>query len=463
MDVSLLFMLRTSHQFSLLLLITVIFFGSYTPQADANPAARKIAKSVVGKCAKGKCTRKKGNVRKKSTQAPAKKHKSKRQNASKSTSSKSTSQKSSSQSNAKLRSQKLKNSRSLNRWQKEKQKKQKASKNHQFRANQPKTASSPKISLVDQQFISRAKPKNANAVKQVARKVRRDKCRKLSSSKCTKLIEKELNKRSLLKGRAPSRNAFKARNKNKSNRVAMIGKTKAPKKRSGKTKAIKSRSGNTKASPGSCCFVAGTQVLTTTGYKNIEDVQLGEKLWAKNTDTGEQDWKPVTRVFVEPDRGIYDIRLESKNGFEQKIEATDDHPFYVVDSGWKQTIELNIGDLIETDGHGPMQVVSVADTSRLELTYNFTVADFHTYYVTEKNVLVHNCPFKKRTGAGKNEAHGDGGRAAIKAEQQLADLKTQLKTANKRDAKKIKQKIQNIQKDIQRKRKGENHSMKKKG
>ena len=31
---------------------------------------------------------------------------------------------------------------------------------------------------------------------------------------------------------------------------------------------------------GSCCFVAGTQVLTESGYKNIEDVKLGEKLWA---------------------------------------------------------------------------------------------------------------------------------------------------------------------------------------
>ncbi|ODB35615.1 hypothetical protein BB427_03165 [Pseudoalteromonas sp. BMB] len=439
-------MLRKNHSFSLLLLITVIFLGSYTSQADANPLARKIAKEVVGKCAKGKCAKKKGSIRNKPTNSSTKNNKSKQNKASKSTSSKSnssksTSQKSSSQINANLRSQKLKNSRSLNRWHKEGQGNNTKPQAH---ATRPKTASSSKISQVDKQFVSRAKPKKANAVKQVARKVRRDKCRKLSSSKCNKLIDEELNKQSLLKDSPPPRHVSKAKNNDKSNHVAMIGKTKAPKKRS-------------------CCFVAGTQVLTATGYKNIEDVQLGEKLWAKNTDTGEQDWKPVTRVFVEPDRGIYDIRLESESDFEQKIEATDDHPFYVIGSGWKQTIELNIGDLIETDGHGPMQVVSVVDTSRLELTYNFTVADFQTYYVTEKNVLVHNCPFKKRTGAGKNEAHGDGGRAAIKAEQQLADLKMQLKTANKRDAKRIKQKIKNIQKDIERKRKGENHSMKKKG
>ncbi|MCO7227503.1 polymorphic toxin-type HINT domain-containing protein [Pleionea sp. CnH1-48] len=141
----------------------------------------------------------------------------------------------------------------------------------------------------------------------------------------------------------------------------------------------------------SCCFVAGTQVLTESGYKNIEDIELGEKLWAKNTDTGEQDWKPVTRLFVEPGRGIYEIKLIGQDGFIQKIEATDDHPFYVVGKGWKQTLELDIGDRIETDGYGEMRVLHVLDEKRSDVTYNFTVADFHTYYVTKRNVLVHNC------------------------------------------------------------------------
>ena len=141
----------------------------------------------------------------------------------------------------------------------------------------------------------------------------------------------------------------------------------------------------------SCCFVAGTQVLTESGYKNIEDVQPGEKLWAKNIESGKQDWKPVTRIFVEPDRGIYAVKLVGAEGFEQSIEATDDHPFYVAGTGWKTTLELLAGDQIETDGYGAMAVASVVDQQRSDLTYNFAVADFHTYYVTERNILVHNC------------------------------------------------------------------------
>ena len=189
-----------------------------------------------------------------------------------------------------------------------------------------------------------------------------------------------------------------------------------------------------------CCFVAGTQVLTEDGYKNIEDVKLGEKLWAKNVDTGEQEWKAVTKIFNEPDRGIYEIKLHGNDGFEQKIEATDDHPFYVIGKGWKTTIELKVGDEIETDGNGAMKVISVVDEQRQALTYNFTVADFHTYYVTKKNVLVHNCDLQMKSGglgestkgsfdSVKNTANqiANSGDSAAKA-CAACKLKTSLKT-----------------------------------
>jgi RHS repeat-associated protein len=151
-----------------------------------------------------------------------------------------------------------------------------------------------------------------------------------------------------------------------------------------------------KALKRSCCFVAGTQVLTENGYKAIEDVKMGERLWSKNTDTGAQDFKPVTKIFVEPGRDIFEIKLVGNDGFEQNIEATDDHPFYVVDQGWKTTLQLQSGDQIETDDDAPMRVVSVTDENRQDVTYNFTVADFHTYYVSKRNVLVHNCAMPVR-------------------------------------------------------------------
>jgi len=184
----------------------------------------------------------------------------------------------------------------------------------------------------------------------------------------------------------------------------------------------------------SCCFVAGTQVLTEDGYKSIEDIKLGEKLWAKNVETGEQEWKAVTKIFNEPDRGIYEIKLLGNDGFEQKIEATDDHPFYVIGSGWKTTIELKVGDEIETDGSGAMTVVSVVDEKRQALTYNFTVADFHTYYVTKKNVLVHNCGIEMKGSGNAARIKGDPSQAVAEAGLDKAKLtcaQCKLKTSIK--------------------------------
>ena len=60
---------------------------------------------------------------------------------------------------------------------------------------------------------------------------------------------------------------------------------------------------------------------------------------------------------------------------------------------------------------------------------------------------------------GKNEQHGDNGRAIGKAESQIGELENQLKNAkNNKEREKINRKIANIKKTAQKKKKGENHS-----
>lgn len=60
---------------------------------------------------------------------------------------------------------------------------------------------------------------------------------------------------------------------------------------------------------------------------------------------------------------------------------------------------------------------------------------------------------------GKNEQHGDNGRAIGKAESQIGELENQLKNAkSKKEKEKINRKIANIKKTAQKKKKGENHS-----
>jgi len=63
------------------------------------------------------------------------------------------------------------------------------------------------------------------------------------------------------------------------------------------------------------------------------------------------------------------------------------------------------------------------------------------------------------SGASKNERHGDGGRAQAKADKQLSDLQNRLTNATSRKEKmEIRRKINNIKKDAERKRHGEEHS-----
>ena len=68
-------------------------------------------------------------------------------------------------------------------------------------------------------------------------------------------------------------------------------------------------------------------------------------------------------------------------------------------------------------------------------------------------------PTQYEKSNGKNEQHGDGGRALEKADKQIKDLEKQYENSKSRvERQRIRKKIDRIRKDAQRKRKGENHS-----
>ena len=143
-----------------------------------------------------------------------------------------------------------------------------------------------------------------------------------------------------------------------------------------------------------CCFVAGTKVLTLTGFKNIEDIREGDLVYAKNVETGEQDWKPVTHLFNKY-RLIYDLTVKNETGHTERIKTTDDHPFYVTGVGFVDTVDLQPGQIIETENHSKVTVESAVTLGEYQTTYNLEVDDFHTYYATEHVLLVHNCNVAK--------------------------------------------------------------------
>ena len=68
---------------------------------------------------------------------------------------------------------------------------------------------------------------------------------------------------------------------------------------------------------GSRCLSEGTQVLTSTGWKSIETVQLGDLVL-----THKNRWRPVTEVF---DNGIREVVEIKGQGHPDSLKLTPDH------------------------------------------------------------------------------------------------------------------------------------------
>jgi Cu/Zn superoxide dismutase len=122
---------------------------------------------------------------------------------------------------------------------------------------------------------------------------------------------------------------------------------------------------------------------------------------AKDAATGEQQWKQVTHLFETPEKEMLEVGLEGEGGTTETIETTPGHPFWVQEQGWTHAVDLKSGDIVSTADGSWLRVTSTTLT-RKGTVYNFTVADFHTYFVGELGAWVHNtspCPTAPKRGA----------------------------------------------------------------
>ncbi len=141
------------------------------------------------------------------------------------------------------------------------------------------------------------------------------------------------------------------------------------------------------AKGGNVCFVAGTMILTAAGHITIEAVKAGDWVWATDPETGETELKQVVQTFVNEATELVHITV---NG--EKIVCTTEHPFYSPVKGWTAACKLRAGDILVML-NGEYVVVEQVQHELLETpvtVYNFEVEGFHTYYVGDTGVLVHN-------------------------------------------------------------------------
>jgi hypothetical protein len=157
--------------------------------------------------------------------------------------------------------------------------------------------------------------------------------------------------------------------------------------------------GNTKmvtAGGGPQCFVAGTEILTVDGIKNIEDIQVGDWVIADDPTTpGGLEAKQVLDTFDNEVTELYDLYVDG-----EVISTTAEHPFWVPDKGWVKASDLAVGDLLQTDEETFVDLDKIERREGNFKVYNFEVEGFPTYFVSELGILVHNTcipPYGSRT------------------------------------------------------------------
>ena len=136
-------------------------------------------------------------------------------------------------------------------------------------------------------------------------------------------------------------------------------------------------------------FPAGTLVSTEHGLVPIEALEAGDRVWSEDTETGDQQLHPVTRLFHREAAQL--VRVTTSG---ETFEATEAHPFQVEAEGWILAAHLRPGDRLVTRSGATLTVESVEVLPAMEEpvpVFNLEVQEDHNYFVSTDQALVHNC------------------------------------------------------------------------
>jgi RHS repeat-associated protein len=147
------------------------------------------------------------------------------------------------------------------------------------------------------------------------------------------------------------------------------------------------------------CFVPGTLVATEDGARPIEELEIGDKVWALNLETQQNELAEVVRLF---ERQAPDTWILTVDGGKE-IETTDEHPFFVEGKGFTRADQLQAGDRLRTFEGEWIRIEAVASRPDPRPVHNFEVADQHNYYVGTEQILVHNCAAKTKKKKAKEK------------------------------------------------------------
>ena len=137
------------------------------------------------------------------------------------------------------------------------------------------------------------------------------------------------------------------------------------------------------------CFVKGTKVKTENGFKNIEDIKIGDKVYSYNLNNNSLELKKVLNTIKSNTIDTYKVTIGGKT-----VEMSPKHQLYIIDKGWVRAYDLNVNDKL-LDVNGKQITISKIEYKKYDSpidTYNLTIEGNNNYFVTDIQVLVHNAP-----------------------------------------------------------------------
>ena len=140
------------------------------------------------------------------------------------------------------------------------------------------------------------------------------------------------------------------------------------------------------------CFIAGTLILTSIGNKKIEDIKVGDEVWAYNEETGTNKLKRVVHLFKGKTTKWTNLIVDI-DGRKEKIVCTPGHKIYLPElKKWISAgkLQLNSKVLLSNGYYGTIIENELIHLDHEEDTYNFEVEEYHNYYVGTEGILVHN-------------------------------------------------------------------------
>lgn len=154
------------------------------------------------------------------------------------------------------------------------------------------------------------------------------------------------------------------------------------------------------------CFVAGTKILTKSGYKNIEDIKINEEVF-----TQKRRFRKVLTKFVSNNKEIWKVTKKNK----KSIFVTKNHPILIFNTittnyEYKKVEDLSLNkDKICTFSNFDISqpknmdyviedIIKIENLHIYEKVYNLEVEDDNTYIANE--FIVHNCQTFSIAGKG---------------------------------------------------------------